>query len=33
MQMNLFIDEIQEGIDGYINFIKSYSDLLKQDLR
>jgi len=30
LQMNLFIwMRFQEGIDGYINFIKSYSELLK----
>jgi acetylornithine deacetylase len=25
----IYLDEIQDGIDGYINFIKSYAELLK----
>jgi acetylornithine deacetylase len=28
----IYLNEIQEGIDGYINFIKSYSELLKNKI-
>lgn len=28
----IYLNEIQEGIDGYINFLKSYSELLKNKI-